>query len=380
MWLVFMMQMNVLSYVISYSSSIPAIILIGGAALGQGVMVWTLYNTKSFSLLPPTVLVILFSFASVWQVPNRFFTYHNHTRWTGPWDNPNTFGLLMGTSAIIALGLGISSWLMANIKSEIGVTCWKIGVVERTTVGIRRLGLSRCAFLCLCLVSVVLMGRGLLYSYSRGAWLGTVCGLMYLFGFKLQSIMFSSNGSWNYWLWKNRLQLCVILASVCTLSFWHFRETGWQPAHRVLSAVNPVDFSWRNRVAAWEGALQITAVHPWTGAGWERPELLYEQYYLSPKIDENAAIEMNDYLMLGATLGIPALFCFGICLWQSLTHPLETILQPIVEGSVEEITDWIGIACRAGTIVLLVGFWFDGGMFKLPTAATFWILLELGAL
>ena len=29
-------------------------------------------------------------------------------------------------------------------------------------------------------------------------------------------------------------------------------------------------------------------------------------------------------------------------------------------------------------IVLFVGFWFDGGLFKLATAATFWILLELG--
>jgi hypothetical protein len=35
--------------------------------------------------------------------------------------------------------------------------------------------------------------------------------------------------------------------------------------------------------------------------------------------------------------------------------------------------------CHAGAMVLLVGFWFDGGLFKLPTAATFWILLELGS-
>jgi hypothetical protein len=28
--------------------------------------------------------------------------------------------------------------------------------------------------------------------------------------------------------------------------------------------------------------------------------------------------------------------------------------------------------------VLLVAFWFDGGLFTLPTAAVFWILLELG--
>jgi hypothetical protein len=35
-------------------------------------------------------------------------------------------------------------------------------------------------------------------------------------------------------------------------------------------------------------------------------------------------------------------------------------------------------AYRAGAIVLLIGFWFDSGLFYLPTAATFWILIELG--
>jgi hypothetical protein len=30
-------------------------------------------------------------------------------------------------------------------------------------------------------------------------------------------------------------------------------------------------------------------------------------------------------------------------------------------------------------LVFLVAFWFDGGLFKLATAAVFWILLELEA-
>jgi hypothetical protein len=30
-------------------------------------------------------------------------------------------------------------------------------------------------------------------------------------------------------------------------------------------------------------------------------------------------------------------------------------------------------------LVFVVAFWFDGGLFKLPTAALFWVLLELGA-
>jgi len=41
--------------------------------------------------------------------------------------------------------------------------------------------------------------------------------------------------------------------------------------------------------------------------------------------------------------------------------------------------DLLSATCQAGAVVLLVGLWFDGGLFKLPTAATFWILLELGA-
>ena len=35
-------------------------------------------------------------------------------------------------------------------------------------------------------------------------------------------------------------------------------------------------------------------------------------------------------------------------------------------------------ACRAGALMLLVAFWFDGGLFTLATASVFWILLELG--
>jgi hypothetical protein len=42
-------------------------------------------------------------------------------------------------------------------------------------------------------------------------------------------------------------------------------------------------------------------------------------------------------------------------------------------------SDWSRTVCRAGTVVLIIGFWFDGGLFNLSTASMFWILLELGA-
>ena len=38
----------------------------------------------------------------------------------------------------------------------------------------------------------------------------------------------------------------------------------------------------------------------------------------------------------------------------------------------------LSAVCRAVAVDMLVGFWFDGGLFKLATGATFWVLLELG--
>lgn len=223
------------------------------------------------------------------------------------------------------------------------------------------------------------MGFGLLRSYSRGAWFAVLCGMGYLvyyqiFGSKSKKLGILYNLVASR-LSHNLLLLFTALLSVIVLLFWHFRQTDLLPACRVFSTVNTTDFSWRNRIATWEGALQIIAEHPWLGTGWNQLEPLYEHYYLPPKLDESAAIEMNDYLMLGATLGIPALFCFGMYLWLSLGRNIVVRSQKLRSATLH----WLQITCHAGAIVLLVGFWFDGGLFKLPTASTFWILLELGS-
>jgi len=257
------------------------------------------------------------------------------------------------------------------------------------------------------------MGCGLLHSYSRGAWCGTACGFLFLMWLFLCRGQGERKGAERRLHLPGRpkgnvLIISVILSSIVLLSYWHFRRTDWRLAHRAFSAVNSADFSWRNRVAAWEGALQITAEHPGFGTGWNQPEPLFEHFYLPPKLTESAAIEMNDYLMLGAAIGIPALFCFGMYLWLSLTgkggaqrgrgtdalHQEKTPAEIEDKTLISEVTvtstrasetqtayatvGWLQTTCRAGAVVLLVGFWFDGGLFNLATVSTFWILLELG--
>jgi O-antigen ligase len=187
-----------------------------------------------------------------------------------------------------------------------------------------------------------------------------------------------------------RLALATVVVSIGILGFWNLRHFEGPIARRAVSVANANDFSWRNRVAAWDGALQMMAERPWFGFGWNQPERVYDQFYRPSRVPEGAAIQLNDYLILGTTLGIPALACFVLyVLLAFIPQPApEPAPPPSASPGPEfrtphsafrtQLTLDYSAVCRAAAVVLLVAFWFDGGLFKLATAAPFWILLELG--
>jgi O-antigen ligase len=352
------------------------------------------HGTGFFRRMALPFFVFFLAAISLFQgdVPHAY-QYLGKTRWTGLWVNPNTCGLLMGTGIVLASGQLFDGLKLARGGRSDSET-------ENRITGVRR-GLK----LVILAGAACLMALGFFKSLSRGAWIATGVGVGYIIAdFGLRSaelpIVQRIKRSW--------LPLAVGCLSLGVVLFWQFKQTNWRPARRALSAANSADFSWRNRIAAWEGALQIVAEHPWLGAGWNRPESVYDDYYRASKVEDARAIEMNDYLMLGATLGIPALFCFGIYVWQSLfggarrgargargeekdegrqvrsakcgmrNDSKKNELLEKEEGEALEL-DWLKTTCRAGATVLAVGFWFDGGLFKLATASVFWILLELGS-
>jgi hypothetical protein len=157
---------------------------------------------------------------------------------------------------------------------------------------------------------------------------------------------------------------------------------------RVFSVANPYDFSWQNRVTTWEGALQMMADRPWFGWGWKQALAHYEAFYMPGKLTDGRALWSNDFFMLGLAVGVPALACFMGYVMLSLgggsrgESPVLASGPPNPEPSASSFSLLV-TTCRAGAVVLLVSFWFDGGpnggLFKLATGATFWILLELGA-
>jgi prepilin-type N-terminal cleavage/methylation domain-containing protein len=222
-------------------------------------------------------------------------------------------------------------------------------------------------------IAAGMMAVGLFFSYSRGAWVGTAVGLLYL------------TKAYGRFKWRYVVTGFGLVA-LGILLFW-----GRTPDNAPWY-MKRIDFgraSAQHRVAAWKAGFEMMRDHPF-GFGWNKAVDVYEKNYSPPK-GGAAALTMNSYLMLGTELGIPGLVCFvayvalrlGVGRWKLGDRKngecgvrSAEALQEIGNRKLEIGNE---MACRAGALMLLVAFWFDGGLFTLATASVFWILLELGS-
>jgi len=347
-------------------SSTQALFLFFGVMLGKGMFLcFESGKRKAESRNYLVGLVALLTLAAWWRLDMSDNYYHG-PRWMGLWENPNTYGMLMGAGVALAIGL-----LAANSKFKIqnSKTNWFLGI------------------------AVFMLGVGLVMSYSRGAWLGAAMGLLYL--------------AWAYG--KLKWRYVILGAGVLALGSWLIWGNTLDSAPWYVKRADLGRLSAQNRATAWRAGLEIMRDHP-LGVGWNNAVKIYGEKY-SPPEGGPGALTTNDYMMLGTELGIPALLCFmtyvALCYRKSprphltlMTFPQTiastskpstglrpTSLAPASEGhpfgSGEGINmtqhESLRAACLAGASVFAVAFWFDGGLFNLPTAAVFWVLLELGA-
>jgi hypothetical protein len=334
-------------YVINYGfafRSTNAVIFLGSITLGSGVRVIFKQqkaedenqNSKTRTFL--IGLVVLLAFSSWWHLDMTDNSYHG-PRWMGLWNNPNIYGMLMGAGVVLAIGL-----LATNQKVE---------------------SRKQKAEIILLWIAAGMMAVGLVMSYSRGAWAATTVGLLYL--------------AWCYGKLKWRFMLlCMLAAAAVVVCFWHSTA---DTAPWYLKRLDFSRSSAQHRVSAWRGAVQMMLDHP-LGVGWNQAVRVYDKNY-SPPAGGAAALTMNSYLMLGTELGLPGLLCFVAYVGLCFRSPRPKVQSPKLEGGTPLAVgcwtlDATQVACRAAALVFVVAFWFDGGLFNLPTASVFWILLELG--
>lgn len=294
------------------TSDASAAILLIAVAVGKGIRHFE-HRARAVAYL-----LALLAFGCCCHVNQVNFHYHG-PRWVGPWDSPNIYGMLMSAGLLLTVGL------LARKQKEK-----------------ESIGPSLFAPL---FITALAMAVGLLFSYSRGSWIGTVIGLLYL-----------TKGSAKF-RWRFVFAAVAVIAAVVLL-LWNATSPSSSWYVKRMDLGRP---SAQHRLAAWKAGFEIMWDHP-LGVGWNKVIDTYQHNYLPPE-GGAAAITTNDYLMLGAQLGLPALLCFLAYISISLKTETQDSTQ---------------IACRAAAIAMLVIFWFDDGLFELPTAAVFWITLELG--
>ncbi len=380
------------AYFIGYTVSRPvldAIILVFGVTLGKGAHfalevdcrqlaghenVPEIVNRKSAIVNFLVGLVALLAFASWWHLDMSDNFYHG-PRWMGLWNNPNIYGMLMGAGVVLTAEL---LFVNRRWKMEDGIQKRNLfSIVTDLKFAVRHLPSA------ILWVGGAMLGVGLVMSYSRGAGLGTAIGLLYL-----AMHTKAESGKQKAKIICYLLPLMALAAAVVLLCWDRTPDS----APWFIKRADLARPSAQHRVAAWKAGFEIMRDHPF-GVGWNKTVETYDKYY-SPPEGGAAAITTNDYLMIGTQLGIPALICFlayvALCFrtncrsaavaaagCASVSPPAETQAGTTVAPADE--TSGLRVACLSGALAMLVAFWFDGGLFKLPTAALFWVLLELGS-
>ena len=87
----------------------------------------------------------------------------------------------------------------------------------------------------------------------------------------------------------------------------------------------------------------------------------YAREFKPAHLKETAAIQLNDSLTLAAGMGVPVVGLFLVLVGSCLRLAHQE-MNPNV----------------APFLVLLIGTWFDGVLFRIPLAVPFWVLLLVG--
>jgi hypothetical protein len=360
------------------------VVLLAGVLLGKiaSTLIWDISVDRSSELRSFLVgLVLLLCVFCLWRL-NGADSYYHGPRWMGPWNDPNIFGTLMGAGVVLGAGLLAEKeikedrrlWMAASIppvqereqegeKRKIGKRdTWE--VEQPTSFGLSRRLLRAALF-----IGGGMMTICLVMSYSRGAWLATAVGGIYL-------ARCCGKLKWLYVL------AGVWLVASVIIFFWNATPDSAPWYLKRLDFARP---SAQHRVLAWRAAAHMMWDHP-LGVGWNQAVALYQRDY-SPAVGGAGAIATNDYFMLGTELGLPGLACFVAYAGMSLKGQRVSLKDAksqinqgtTIGGQSRHEAAALRIVCRAATIVMLVAFWFDSGLFTLATASLFWVLLELGA-
>jgi O-antigen ligase len=281
------------------------IVVVAGALLAAGAL---------------QAVIGIWQFALRGEGPEHFLVLGRYYRAYGTFEQPNPFGGFMNLSVFLAFGILaglVAPWWSGKRQrrlEEAGRTPTPVGAGTQKWPGRRYL----VAVIAVAFVAVV-TSLALLFSWSRGAWLGFVAGAtvflfflprrrkigVLLFGFITAIFL----GSWT-------LGLLPPAVSARLADFAEDLQFG-----DVRGAdINDANYAVLERLAHWQAAIAMAQEQPWKGVGAGNYEAVYARYAL---INWPAPLghAHNYYLNALAETGVIGLLAYlgfwGTVIWQT---------------------------------------------------------------
>jgi O-antigen ligase len=288
-------------------------------------------NNRGNTHYPLLVMLLLAGLCQaavgIWQFglrgtgPEHFLVLGNFYRAYGTFEQPNPYGGYMNLTALLALGmlvgLVVAWWSRgAEEQGEMVNGEWSMvnGQLHHSPLFWFFVG-----------GAAVLGTLGVIFSWSRGAWLGFAAGLATM-------VLFSTRKRW-----QGALLLVGGMGLAAVLLFAGM-AAGLGPAAAVVERVagfsedlrfgdvrgvdiNDANYAVLERLAHWQAAMDMARDHLWTGVGFGNYEVAYPAYALINWPDALGHAH-NYYLNLLAEIGMLGLLAYlvlwGVVLWQSL--------------------------------------------------------------
>lgn len=253
----------------------------------------------------------------IWQFglrgrgPEHFIVLDRFYRAYGTFEQPNPFGGFMNLTALLAAGslIGLSlAW-------------WHNRRQVRSTTHFQPIAW----WWIFSLLTAAATSLALIFSWSRGAWLGFIAGsaVLVLFGprrLRVGILILLLVGA----VFFGGLQLGLSIGFAPAASVAD-RLGGFQDEFTIGDVrgvdINDANYAVLERLAHWQAAVDMARDDLWSGVGFGNYEAAYPEYAL---INWPAALghAHNYYLNLLAEIGLPGLlaylFFWGVVAWQSI--------------------------------------------------------------
>lgn len=314
-----------------------------------------------------TLLIVGLSQAliGIWQFglrgrgPEHFLILDRFYRAYGTFEQPNPYAGFMNLAALLAAGTMtglVSAWYISRRRPTSTVLFTRVG-----------------PWLLFSLISAAAASLALVFSWSRGAWLGFIAGsaILILFGPKrLRHGIFLLLILGILFIGGLRLGLTVGFAPAASIAdrLGGFRDEFTLGDVRGVD-INDANYAVLERLAHWQAAIAMARDNFWTGVGFGNYETTYPEYALINWPDALGHAH-NYYLNLLAEIGVAGLmaylFMWVVIAWQTI-RLIRRLKSPERGVAVGLLAAWTALAVHHLVDKLYVNniYVYLGGMLAL---------------